>query len=180
MKLSDLEKLIQDTTTKVQETEALIAVMFKAGETAILKYDTRFLQRCSNSCYLTDVLSIDGLILELNDIKETYEDKSEDSTMIGLDMQFELSGGSYEGDSPEACIEIKWYKYEPLSENAIKGIVEREVKAILREKIYIRAKELGSKNGYTRDVDCKLLGLFKTEKIDFDTLVAISYSDCSI
>jgi len=178
MKLSDLEKLIQDTTTKVQETEALIAVMFKDGETAILKYDTRFLQRCSNSCYLTDGLSIDGLILELNDIKETYEEK--DGTIIGLDMKFELSGGSYEGDSPEASIEIKWYKYEPLSENAIKGIVEREVKAILREKIYIRAKELGSKTGYTRDVDCKLLGLFKTEKIDFDTLVAISYSDCSI
>jgi hypothetical protein len=180
MTIKDLEKLMEDTRKSIIEKANKQELLFSSGETDISKFEKNLLMRCYNEQYIDDEQSLGNLIDVLSDIRETYIEKQKESTMIGLTLTFELSGGSYEGDSPRANIDVRWYVFEPLTEEYIKTLLEREVKEILRESIFKRAKELGSTKNWSQAVDCKLLGLFKNGKIDFDTLVSISYTDCSI
>jgi hypothetical protein len=91
-----------------------------------------------------------------------------------------ISGGHYEGDSPEMKIQTNWYSYNEFNAEQIKKFVETDVKKELEGVVFERAKELGTKKTYKMGIDCKMLTLFKTGKIDFDKLSVLTYSDCEI
>lgn len=46
--------------------------------------------------------------------------------------------------------------------------------------IFKRAKELNPEIKYKTLVDCKIVSLFKDGKIDFNTLVTLTYTNCKI
>jgi hypothetical protein len=149
--------------------------LFKAGNMDLSKYDYKFLQQREHSYYLNNDYSLDTLLQKLNEIKETEEA----NLRLGLRIDFEVCSGSYEGDSPSTSVKATWYELLTEPELKIPTYLNHQLRSIVSSLVFVRAKELGTIK-FEQQIDCKLLSLFKEDKIDFDTLVSISYTDCSI
>jgi hypothetical protein len=111
-------------------------------------------------------------------IKKLEEKTKPHKDKLKFRSQVNLSADHY-GDRAEIgefSLKATWY--EPLSvdspmlESRAKSICREELKKAIREKT-------GIKYSYF-NLDCKLVGLWLEEKIDFDTLAELTTSGCKV
>jgi hypothetical protein len=177
MTQQDLGKLQADTIVEYEKLLNITESLFANTKDISEFKNTVFLNKAYSSTNLDDGVSLAELLETLKEIQET----ALSNPRLGLSIMFELIGVDYEGDSPSANIDMSWYVFDKETSIAkIPSLVKSKVKQEMKQRLFARAKELNTKVNYSQEADCKLLGLFSDGKIDFDTLVSIIYTDCSI
>jgi len=124
---------------------------------------------------LYDSITIDDLKRNIKDFDS--KTKSHKKKLL-FNSGINISATSYEDAAEIDEFELKATWYEPL--NIDSPILEVKAKAICKEKLKqaIRAKT-GVRHSYF-NVDCKLVGLWLEEKIDFATLAELTTSNCKL
>jgi len=173
----DLEKQSKKIEASLLKDSKKNEKLFKSGEMDLEKYNKSLLTGNRKFEYLTNNCSLTDMVKRLLDLKE----KEEKEPRLGLSLDFEVTSGTYEGDSPDTGVEISWYSVSMKDQLAkIPNLASTELRSFIVDRVFHRAKMMGTNKNWGLAVDCKLVSLFKEGKIDFDTLVTITYSDCSI
>jgi hypothetical protein len=176
MTQKEFKALLADELRSQQETLIQFKKLIKDP-----KYEPTFAD-VSNNCNIDFVAvklytdeTIDGLKEKIKDLEsKTKPHKKKLRFNSGVNVLATSYGDGAEIDE----FELKATWYEPLSIDS--PILEAKAKNICREKLKqaIRAKT-NVRHAYF-NVDCKLVGLWLEEKIDFDTLAELTTSNCKL
>ena len=165
----DLE-ILESTITKQVEAEYNQTLdMFESGERDFWAYSKAGLSKYLNKYHVNELGIIgyyDPLSLsnDLNDFVEEYNNCTDIKTSIEC----------YDYSREDSAAFGYAYNCYHVTAHLIESIIKNRVKFSIKEKLKPQSAS------FSKDVDCKLLQLFKDGTISWEALQKLVYSDCSI
>lgn len=179
MKPADIEKQFKKFLTEINKEAAECIKKAKAAKTtSVILYQDRyrFFEIKKDSAEFDQGDSAESII---ETIKAFDEDIQSHKDELDFSYGFEAEGTGYADDSSVefAGMKASWYVPREKDCERFKNMAKENTKAWVAEKI---RDHKDVKRGIGIFIDCKILELFKTEAIDFDTLCTITLSNCKL
>lgn len=174
MKLQELLDFKQAQLDKLLSELKKAQTLYDSGERDYDKYNKDVLVRTLLTSENIDQFTL----LDIKYAIEEFEDRIADSNLILMKGTVPtLAAEAYNDDEYDYVdsirIELHGFKLRT------KEDMEQQAKTITRAWVADALKPPSYKS-YVRPVDCKLLDLFKSETIDWETLQKLVYSDCDL
>jgi hypothetical protein len=174
LKKEDFQAYMQSKLDEYKNTISDLKELEKKGELDFNsgKLNYNFLQRHELTLELENYSDLDSLIQNLVDFRESLEPLRKNakfSTEISIESDFD---DSY----VEAKVIASSYTVKEYNKDLAEAWAKKETKAWLINQI----KEFSKSSRIYFSLDCKLVSLWLEDKIDFETLVSITTSNCKV
>ena len=182
MLASEFPQLIIDTKAELENQLEQLKELNRKWETNYSLYskiNSRLMDyKWDRTTNLFDVRDFNRLEKEVKEFRLEIE-KYKGRIWFWESMDNQVYGGEYDGS---AELEFRFWYYEVtelVSEYLIKTVVKEKVAEKLFEYVKANAEE-NSDWIYQRNIDCKILILFKDGTIEWKALASLTYTDCQL
>lgn len=180
MKVEDFQKIYNNALEEKLEERSKFMDTMKKEKNSIL-FTNKLSEHCvmhSDKYIISENEELNNLKAELKKADEKFKEFKK-HFLFSARLNIETSGDGYESYVDECCIKATWYTIKPIDHLSYKTYANTKASNALIAEIK-KYKNLDVKNGPYIFIECKILELWKSNKIDFDTLCDITLANCKL